>query len=96
MNEMSPRERMVTAIRNQKPDRGPVAPDTSNMIPARRTGKAFWEIYVNDDPPLWRAYIDTVKHFGFDGWFIYSDMGFRYPSGSRRQLPTATSLRTAG
>jgi len=49
------------------PDRVPVDPDISNMIPARRTGKPFWDIYVYQNPPLWKAYVDTVKHFGIDG-----------------------------
>lgn len=52
----------------RQPDYVPVAPDTSNMIPCRLTGKPFWEIYLYNNPPLWRAYIDAVKHFGFDGW----------------------------
>jgi len=62
------RERMVTAMLNKQPDRVPVAPDMSNMIPCRLTGKPFWDIYLHNDPPLWKAYIDAAKHFGFDGW----------------------------
>lgn len=77
MKEMTPRERMMTALRNQQPDRIPVAPDISNMIPCRLTGKPFWEIYVNENPPLWKAYIDAVKHFGMDGWFIYGDLQYK-------------------
>jgi uroporphyrinogen decarboxylase len=65
---MTSRERMVTALLNRQPDMVPVAPDTSNMIPCRLTGKPFWDIYLHHDPPLWRAYIDAAKHFGFDGW----------------------------
>ena len=79
METMTPRQRMITAIRNGQPDRVPVAPDISNMIPARLTGKPFWEIYYFNEPPLWRAYIEAVKHFGIDGWFIYGDMQFQYP-----------------
>jgi len=59
---------MMTAMAGRQPDYVPVAPDTSNMIPCRLTGKPFWEIYLYNNPPLWRAYIDAVKHFGFDGW----------------------------
>jgi uroporphyrinogen decarboxylase len=59
---------MVAAMLNQQPDMVPVAPDTSNMIPCRLTGKPFWDIYLYNDPPLWKAYIDCAKHFGFDGW----------------------------
>lgn len=73
---------MITAIRNEQPDRVPVAPDMSNMIPARLTGKPFWEIYYFGDPPLWRAYIDAVRYFGIDGWFIYGDMQYQW-SGDR-------------
>jgi uroporphyrinogen decarboxylase len=62
------RERMVAAMLNQQPDMVPVAPDISNMIPCRLTGKPFWDIYLYRDPPLWQAYIDAVRHFGFDGW----------------------------
>jgi uroporphyrinogen decarboxylase len=74
---MTPRQRMMTALRNQQPDRVPVAPDISNMIPARLTGKPFWDIYVNNDPPLWKAYIDAIKYFGIDGWFIYGDLQYK-------------------
>ena len=81
MKSMSPRERMMTAMANGKPDRVPVAPDISNMIPARMTGKPFWDIYLRDDPPIWKAYLDAVDRLGIDGWFIYGDMGFRYPGG---------------
>ncbi|MHB0998921.1 MAG: uroporphyrinogen decarboxylase family protein [Armatimonadota bacterium] len=68
---MTPKERMLAAIKNEIPDRVPCAPDMSNMIPARRTGKPFWDIYLHGDPQLWKAYIDAVKYFGIDGWFIY-------------------------
>ncbi len=72
---LNSRERMLMAMRNEQPDRVPVAPDMSNMIPCRLTGKPFWDIYLYHDPPLWRAYINAVRHFGMDGW-IYSLDGF--------------------
>lgn len=84
MPKMTPRERMVLAMCNQQPDRVPVAPDISNMIPARLTRKPFWEIYYFNDPPLWQAYIDAVKYFGIDGWFIYGDMQYQWP-GDRKE-----------
>lgn len=65
---MRPKERLLTAMRHGVPDRVPVTPDTSNMIPARLTGKPFWDIYLYQDPPIWVAYIDAVKHFGYDGF----------------------------
>lgn len=63
---MTSRERLLKVINGEIPDHVPVAPDTSNMIPARLTGKPFWDLYLYQDPPIWKAYIDCVKHFGFD------------------------------
>lgn len=65
---MTSRQRILEAMHNRQPDMVPVAPDTSNMIPCRLTGKPFWEIYLYQDPPLWQAYIECARHFGFDGW----------------------------
>jgi uroporphyrinogen decarboxylase len=81
MESMTSRQRMLTAMRNGIPDRVPVAPDMSNMIPCRLTGKPFWDIYLYQDPPLWQAYIDAVDYFGIDGW-IYSLDGFWLPDPS--------------
>jgi uroporphyrinogen decarboxylase len=78
MTQMTRRQRMITALTNQQPDRVPVAPDISNMVPCRLTGKSFWEIYVHEDPPLWRAYLEAMRYFGIDGWFIYGDMQFQH------------------
>lgn len=63
---ITPRERLTQVIAGRIPDRVPVAPDFSNMIPARRTGKPFWDLYLYNDPPIWEAYIDCAKHFGID------------------------------
>lgn len=65
---MTSKERMLTAMWNKQADMVPVAPDTSNMIPCKLTGKSFWDIYLYQNPPLWKAYIDAARHFGFDGW----------------------------
>lgn len=62
----SPRERLLTVLRGETPDCVPVAPDFSNMIPARLTGKPFWDLYLYNDPPIWEAYIACAKHFGID------------------------------
>lgn len=80
MESMTSRERMMTALRNKQPDRIPAAPDISNMVPCRLTGKPFWDIYVNENPPLWRAYIDALKHYGMDGWFTYGDLKYKVSS----------------
>ena len=63
---MTSKERLSTVINGKIPDHVPVAPDTSNMIPARMTGKPYWDLYLYQDPPIWKAYLDCVKSFGFD------------------------------
>lgn len=77
------RERMLVAIRNQEPDCVPVAPDMSNMIPCRLTGKPFWDVYLYEDPPLWKAYVDAVRYFGIDGWFMYGKLDYTYSDDRR-------------
>lgn len=79
METLTARQRMLLAMQNQQPDRVPVAPDISNMVPCRLTGKPFWEVYYFGDPPLWKAYIEAVQYFGFDGWFTDGNMQFQYP-----------------
>jgi len=73
---LSSKERMIIAMRHGKPDRVPVAPDISNMVPCRLTGKPFWDIYQASDPPLWKAYVQAVEFFGFDGWHIYAHLDY--------------------
>lgn len=63
---MTPRERLQTIFAGEIPDCVPVAPDFSNMIPAKLTGKPFWEFYLYQNPPIWEAYIDCAKYFDID------------------------------
>ena len=65
-DRMTPKERLLTVMRGEIPDRIPVAPDFSNMIPARLTGLPFWDLYLYRQIPIWDAYIDCAKHFGID------------------------------
>jgi uroporphyrinogen decarboxylase len=71
MAEMTSRHRMLAAINNQVPDRVPAAPDISNMVPVRLSGRGYFNVFIHEDPPLWQAYIDAVKYFHMDGWFTY-------------------------
>jgi uroporphyrinogen-III decarboxylase len=81
------RDRILTAMRRGIPDRVPVMPDISNMVPARLTGKPFWDIYLHNDPPLGEAYLDAVKYFGFDGWYIYDNATmFEEPAWSQKVI----------
>ncbi len=65
---MTPRQRMLTAMAGGIPDRVPASPDTNWMIPAKLTGKPFWKVFRDNDPPIADAYIDCVRHFGIDGF----------------------------
>ena len=65
----------MKVLNRELPDCVPVCPDISNMIPARLTGKPFWDIYLYQDPPLWKAYIDAVKYFDIDGGFELYEFG---------------------
>ena len=64
----TPKRRLLETLAGRMPDRVPVTPDFSNMIPCRLTGKPFWDIYLYKNPPRWLAYINCVKHFGIDGF----------------------------
>ena len=93
---MNHRERLLAVLHDQAPDCVPVCPDISNMVPCRLTGKPFWDIYVYQDPPLWKAYLEAMKHYDLDGGFelymfgdLFGDWGppwesrivHRYPDG---------------
>lgn len=68
-SEMTSKERLMTVLRGGIPDRVPCMPDFSNMIPCRLTGKPFWDIYMEGNAALYRAYCKAVEYFGIDGWF---------------------------
>ena len=70
---MTSRDRLLAVLHGKIPDCVPCCPDISNMVPCRLTGKPFWDIYAFQDPPLWKAHIDALKHFDIDGGFeVYS------------------------
>jgi uroporphyrinogen decarboxylase len=83
---MTSRERLLTVIRGDIPDCVPVAPDFSNMIPARLTGKPFWDLYLYNDPPIWEAYIACAKHFDIDS-LMDGYFPFRWPSDGTDPRP---------
>jgi uroporphyrinogen decarboxylase len=60
---------LLTVLAGKVPDCVPVSPDFSNMIPCRRTGKPFWDIYLYQDPPLHEAYLDTARQFDIDSLY---------------------------
>ena len=74
---MTPRERMLAVLSGNIPDCVPVCPDFSNMIPAKLTGKPFWDLYLYHDPPIWEAYVAAAKHFNIDS--LMDLVPFEYP-----------------
>lgn len=83
---MNSRERLLAVLDGRVPDCVPVAPDFSNMIPCRLTGKPFWQLYLYNDPPPWEAYITAARHFDvdslMDGYFP-----FQWPSDQPEPRP---------
>jgi len=63
---MTPRERLTTVLKGGIPDCVPVAPDFSNMIPAKLTGRPFWDLYLYQRIPIWEAYIRCARYFDID------------------------------
>ena len=83
---MTSRERLLTVLRGEIPDCVPVAPDFSNMIPARLTGKPFWDLYLYNDPPIWEAFIDCAKHFNIDA-VMDAYFPLEFPNASSSEPP---------
>jgi uroporphyrinogen decarboxylase len=79
---------MLSALRNQQPDRVPAAPDISIMVPVRLTGKPFWEIEVRQRPPWWKAYVSAMRYFGIDGWLVWGAIEFK----RKTQITTRTKI----
>ncbi len=89
---LSRRERFVMAVKNRIPDRVPACPDLSNMIPARRTGKPFWDVYYFEHPPLWKAYLEAARFYGIDGRLIYGGLSFTADASYYRNLSIQTEI----
>jgi hypothetical protein len=58
---MDSKERMLAALWNQEPDSVPVAPDTSNYIPCRMTGRPYWDICLYNRPDSHQD-VETSRH----------------------------------
>ncbi len=91
-DRMSHRERFLTAVTHGTPDRVPACPCLSNMVPAKRTGRPFWDVYYYHDPPLWKAYLDAARHFDLDGRMIYGGLEFDYDPADTAGVETHTEV----
>ncbi len=78
---MTGRQRMLTAFSLREPDHVPVSPDISAMVPVRLAGRPFDEMFLDGLPhtgyasaSVAQAYVDAVKYYGMDGWYIYGSL----------------------
>src|SRR5512133_3300787 len=78
---MTGRARMLAAFAHQKPDHVPVSPDISAMVPVRLSGRPFDAMFLDGQPhygyasaSVAQAYVDAVKYYGMDGWYIYGGL----------------------
>ena len=79
--EMTGRARMLAAFAHQKPDYVHVSADIYAMVPVRLSGHPFDEMFLDGKPhngyasaSVAQAYVDAVKYYGMDGWYIYGSM----------------------
>lgn len=89
--EMTGKERMLTAILGGQPDRVPCAPDISSMIPCRLTGRPFYETHLDrnpyppseyTNPALGEAYLHAAEYFGIDTWYMYGSLDYKTRSAA--------------
>lgn len=86
---MTRKERLLTAFRRKKADHVPACPDISVMVPAKLTGRPFYELFLDGrEHNGWtsatysEAYVEAVKYFGIDGWYIYGGLKELRPEGA--------------
>lgn len=103
---MTSRERMLTAFAHREPDYVPVSPDISAMVPVRLSGRPFDEMFLDGQPhhgyataSVAQAYVDAVRYYGMDGWYIYGGLPEIAPDDRPRwqsrfeQLPSGGQMR---
>ena len=78
---MTGKERLMTAFHRRTADHVPACPDISVMVPAKLTGRPFYELFLDGrEHNGWtsatyaEAYVEAVKYFGIDGWYIYGGL----------------------
>lgn len=86
---MTSKERILTAMRGGKADYVPVSPDISVMVPDRLTGRPFYELHLDGrEHNGWtsashsEAYVEAVKYFGMDGFYMYGGLKEIRPEGA--------------
>jgi uroporphyrinogen decarboxylase len=85
---MTSKERLLITLKGGQADYVPVSPDISVMVPDRLTGRPFYEIHLDGREHFgWtsathgEAYVEAVKYFGFDGFYMYGGLKQIKPEG---------------
>lgn len=72
---------MLAAYAHREADHVPVSPDISAMVPVRLSGESFDKMFLDKQPHngyatacVAQAYVDAVKYYGMDGWYIYDGL----------------------
>jgi uroporphyrinogen decarboxylase len=85
---MTSKERLLITLKGGQADRVPVSPDISVMVPDRLAGRPFYDIHLDGlEHYGWtsathgQVYVDAVRHFGFDGFYMYGGLKQIKPEG---------------
>ena len=72
---------MLAAFARKEADYVPVSADISAMVPIRLSGKPFDKMFLDGQPhygyasaSVAQAYVDAIRYYGMDGWYIYGSM----------------------
>lgn len=100
---MTGRERMLAAFARREPDRVPVSPDISAMVPVRLSGQPFDRMFLDGLPhhgyasaSVAQAYVDAVRYYGMDGWYIYGSLAEIAPEDRPRWQARLEALPGSG
>jgi uroporphyrinogen decarboxylase len=55
-------------MRGKVADHVPACPDLYEMVPVRLTGRTTWDVLVYQDPPIWKARMDSHTYYGTDAF----------------------------
>ncbi len=66
---MTPKQRILAAMRHGIPDRVPVYPGLGPWYAARITGLTMWDVTLGDPDVLPELMLEMNRRYGYDDWF---------------------------
>lgn len=66
--KMNSKERILTTMKGEIPDRVPVQLGITNMFSVKQQNLIGWDIYAHHKVPLWKVVTDTHRKYGLDGY----------------------------